>query len=92
VPEVRNVDVIVSGAVYDRWRDAEGTHIPDGCRVEQVEVDRSHGALRSRLGKRGEVVGRSRGSRLYVRFEGEAGPTSLRPHLVRVFEGYGDDR
>ncbi|MGB8201485.1 MAG: hypothetical protein WCF33_17640 [Pseudonocardiaceae bacterium] len=84
--------VIVSGAIYDRWRDAEGTHIPDGCRVEQLEVDRSYGALRSRLRKRGEVVDRSRSNRLYVHFDGEAGPTSLRPHLVRVLEGYGDDR
>jgi hypothetical protein len=92
VPEARNVGVMVSGAIYDRWRDAEGAHIPDGCRVEQVEVDRSYGALRSRLRKRGKVVGRSRSNRLHVRFDGEAGPTSLRPHLVRVLEGYGDDR
>lgn len=54
---------------YDRWRDAAGTHIPDGCHVEQVvEVHAPYGALRSRLGKRGQVIGRSRGSRLYVRF------------------------
>lgn len=77
---------------YDRWRDAKGTHIPDGCRVEQVEVDRSYGALLSRLHKRGEVVGRSRSNRLYVRFDGEAEPISLRPHLVRVIEGGGDER
>lgn len=33
--------------LYDRWRDAGGVHVPDGCRVEQVEVDAPHGALRS---------------------------------------------
>jgi hypothetical protein len=32
---------------YDRWRDASGVHAPDGCRVEQVEVDAPHRALRS---------------------------------------------
>ncbi|MGH3868419.1 MAG: hypothetical protein ACRDQ4_20325 [Pseudonocardiaceae bacterium] len=40
----------------------------------------------------GRGVGRSRGNRLSVRFDGEAGPTSWWPHLVRVLEGYGDDR
>jgi hypothetical protein len=43
--------------VYDRWRDVVGTHIPDGCRVEQVEVDRDRGALRCRLHQRGVVIG-----------------------------------
>jgi hypothetical protein len=70
--------------VYDRWRDAAGTHIPDGCRVEQVEVDRDRGALRCRLHQCGVVVGRSRGSRLHVWFDGEGKPVSIRPHLLRT--------
>ena len=71
---------------YDRWCDAGGSHVPDGCRVEQVEVDIPHGALRSRLPKRGEVLGRTRSTRLLVRFEGEHEPVSIRPHLVRIIE------
>jgi hypothetical protein len=70
--------------VYDRWRDAAGTHIPEGCRVEQVEVDRDRGALRCRLHQRGVVIGRGRGSRLYVQFDGEDKPVSIRPHLLRA--------
>lgn len=70
--------------MYDRWRDVEGTPIPEGCRVQQVEVDRGRGALRSRLHKRGVVISRGRGSRLQVRFDGEATPVSMRPHLVWV--------
>jgi hypothetical protein len=70
--------------VYDRWRDAVGIHIPDGCRVEQVAVAKERGALPSRLRKRAEVLGRSGGNRLYVRFDGEHRKVSIRPHLVRV--------
>ena len=73
--------------LYDRWRDADGVHVSDGCRVEQVEVDAAYGALRSRLQKRGEVLGRTRSTRLLVRFEGEHQRVSIRPHLVRVIEG-----
>jgi hypothetical protein len=69
---------------YDRWRDAEGTHIPVGCRVEQVAIAKEHGALTSRLHKRGDVISRSRGSRLQVRFDGETKPVGIRPHLVQV--------
>jgi hypothetical protein len=72
---------------YDRWRDVHGRHIADGCRVEQVAVGKERGALASRLGKRGEVLGRalgSNGNRLYVRFDGEETQVSIRPHLVRV--------
>ncbi len=76
--------------VYDRWRDVDGTPIPDGCQVQQVEVDRSRGALRSRLYKRGVVISRGRSSRLQVRFNGEAMPVSMRPHLVRVLIEGGD--
>lgn len=69
---------------YDQWRDVEGTHIPVGCRIEQVAIAKEHGALTSRLRKRGEVIRWGRGSRLQVRFDGETKPVSIRPHLVRV--------
>ena len=71
---------------YDRWRDINGAHIPDGCRVEQVAVAKEHGALTARRGKRGEVLGRTqRGNRLRVRFDGEPSrPVDIRPHLLRV--------
>lgn len=45
-----------------------------------------HGALRSRLHKRGEVLGRTRSTRLLVRFASEHERVSIRPHLVRVTE------
>lgn len=71
--------------VYDRWRDVEGIHIADGCRVEQVAVHRELGALRCRLHKRGEVVGRTNSNRVYVQFDGEPPRlVSIRPHLLRV--------
>jgi hypothetical protein len=54
--------------------------------VEQIEVDAPHGALRSRLHKRGQVLGRTRSTRLLVRFEDEHQQVSIRPHLVRVIE------
>jgi hypothetical protein len=69
---------------YDRWCDAAGVSIPPGVRVEQVLVDRAHGALASRLGKQAQVIRRSRGTRLAVRFDGEDRPVSIRPDLVRV--------
>jgi hypothetical protein len=75
---------------YDRWRDAEGIHVDDGCRVEQVEVAKEHGALRRRLGKRGVVTGRSASNRLYVRFEREVGQVAIRRHLVRVLAADAD--
>ena len=82
----------VARPVYDRWRDVDGVHVPDLCRVEQVGVDRLYGALRSRLRKHGEVVGRGN-NRLYVRFDGEDRATTVRPHLMRVLrQGDGDDR
>lgn len=34
--------------VDDPWRDAQGTSVPDGRRVEQIGIDRVHEALRSR--------------------------------------------
>ena len=69
---------------YDPWRDAAGVSIPLGARVEQVLVDRAHGALASRLGKQAQVIRRSRGSRLVVRFDDETEPVSIRPDLVRL--------
>ena len=69
---------------YDPWRDAAGVSIPPGARVEQVLVDRAHGALASRLGKQAQLLHHSRGSRLVVRFDGEDRPVSIRPDLVRL--------
>lgn len=67
----------------DRWRDAQGRHIPVGSRVEQVGLGARWGARRSRLFQRGVVLGRRR-ARLLVRFDGELGWVSLRPCLVRM--------
>jgi len=71
------------GRRYDRWRDVDGTHVEVGARVEQVEVHAGQGALRFRLHRRGEVIGRG-ATRLLVRFDGEKAPVSIRLHLVRV--------
>ncbi|MGH3778876.1 MAG: hypothetical protein ACRDRR_24605 [Pseudonocardiaceae bacterium] len=68
---------------YDRWRDADGTHIPEECRVEQIAVAKEHGALPSHLRKQGWVTGRGN-VRLTVLFDGEDKPSGVRPHLVRV--------
>lgn len=68
---------------YDPWRDTDGNPTPLRCRVEQIAVAKEHGALRSRLHQRGEVVDR-RGTRLVMLFDGEAKAISIRPHLVRV--------
>jgi hypothetical protein len=73
-----------SRPAYDPWRDAAGLPIPSGARVEQVLVDRAHGALASRLGKQAQVIRYSRGSRLVVRFDGETEPVSIRPDLERL--------
>ena len=82
----------VARPVYDRWWDVDGVHVPDLCQVEQVAADKLHGALRSRLRKHGQVVGRGN-NRLYVRFDGEDQAASVRPHLLRVLkQGDGDDR
>jgi hypothetical protein len=78
-----------SRPVYDRWRDVRSVHISDGARVEQVEVAKEHGALSHRLGKRAEVIGRSRSNRLRERFDGEDKSVSIRPHLVRVVTADG---
>jgi hypothetical protein len=70
----------------DRWRDADGNHISLQNRVEQVAVDKNHGALRDRLHERGQVIGR--GTRLiYVRFDYGNQLIALWPHHVRVIDG-----
>lgn len=68
---------------YHPWRDVDGVHIPDRCRVEQVAVASERGARPSRLGKCGDVVGRG-GHRIEVRFDGETTVVRVWPHLVRV--------
>lgn len=70
---------------YDRWRDTDGVHIPAGAWVEQTGSDARMGALRARLGHRGQVTGRG-ATRLRVRFDGEAQTVNIRPHLVRVID------
>ena len=82
---------MVSGRArgYDRWRDADGTHVPVGAWVEQIGSDARMGALRSRLGQRGQVSGRG-ATRLRVRFDGEAQTVSIRPHLVRIIDQVGN--
>lgn len=67
--------------------DAEGTEIGFWCRVEQIAVDKAHGAHPDRLHHQGEVIGQSAGL-VYIRFDrGDHSPFALRPHLVRVFDG-----
>jgi hypothetical protein len=75
---------------YDPWRDAHGTPIPHQCRIEQVAVDKSHGALPSRLHQQGHVLGRGT-TRLSVRFDGETTVVGIRPHLVRVLTTPSED-
>jgi hypothetical protein len=65
---------------YDRWRDINGIHIPIGVRVQQIGVDKTHGALQSRLHSSAEVIAYGRGSRLHVRFDGEERVVTIRPH------------
>ncbi|MGH3972557.1 MAG: hypothetical protein ACRDS9_04425 [Pseudonocardiaceae bacterium] len=73
---------------YDSWRDADGTHILVQSRVEQVAVDKGHGALPSRLHHQGQVVGL--GTHLiYVRFDQGGQLIALRPHHVRVLDSSG---
>lgn len=57
-----------SRAAYDPWRGAHGAPIPQQCRIEQIAVEKVHGALPSRLHKQGEVLGRGL-TRLNVLFD-----------------------
>jgi hypothetical protein len=56
--------------------------------LEQVGVDDNHGALQSRLHRRGQVVD-WRTHLLYVRFEPGNQLTALRPYHVRVLDTPG---
>ncbi len=67
--------------VYDRWCDAEDSHISLFSLVEQVKESPQPGVLPSRLHQQGQVVGRGLDS-VYVRFDDEAF-VSLSPHLLR---------
>ncbi len=67
----------------DRWLDVDGAPIPVGAVVEQTGIDTELGALRSRLGKQGQVLCRS-ATRLVVRFDGETRLARIQPHLLRV--------
>jgi hypothetical protein len=71
---------------YDPWRDADGTPIPEGARVEQIAAAKEHGAHPARVHQQGKVLSYGgRGSlRLRVLFDGEDQPVTIRPHLVRV--------
>ncbi|HKR51170.1 MAG TPA: hypothetical protein VJT72_16615 [Pseudonocardiaceae bacterium] len=66
----------------DRWCDIEGTRLGLFCWVEQVEEAPEPGALPSRLGQRGEVVGRGLES-LFVRFPDHA-VLSVPPQMLRL--------
>lgn len=73
---------------FNPWRDTHGVPIPQQCRIEQLAVDKRHGALPSRLHKQGQVL--SRGvTRLNVLFDDENELVSIRPHLVRVLDAPG---
>jgi len=75
-------------ATNDPWRDAEDTPIALRCRVEQIAVDPTNGALPSRLHQRGQVIGRGAGL-LYVIFDRDQQPATLPPHLLRVLSTPG---
>ncbi|MGH3872566.1 MAG: hypothetical protein ACRDSR_13845 [Pseudonocardiaceae bacterium] len=68
---------------YDPWRDTHGAPIPQHCRIEQIAVGKSYGALPSRLHKQGQVLGRGT-TRLTVQFDNEDTVVGIRPHLVCV--------
>lgn len=73
---------VVSRLDGDRWCDIEGTRLGLFCWVEQVEEASEPGALPSRLGQRGEVVGRGRES-LFVRFSDHV-VLSVPPRVLRL--------
>ncbi|MBV9285362.1 MAG: hypothetical protein JO176_12150 [Acidimicrobiia bacterium] len=66
-------------------RDADGTLIPLQSRVEQIKVDKNHGALPDRLHQKAQVIGRDF-NRICVRFDVGQQVVWLRPNLVRVIE------
>lgn len=78
-----------SRPAYDPWLDTDGAQIPSHCRIEQVAVDKIHGALPSRLRKQGQVIGRGT-TRLNVQFDDENDLVRIRPNLVRALNTPGD--
>lgn len=75
----------------NRWCDAKGIPVLVFCWVEQVAEDPQQGALFSRVGQRGEVVGRGP-DLLYVRFAGEGQVIGVSPRVVRVVDAALDGR
>ncbi|MGH3869866.1 MAG: hypothetical protein ACRDQ4_27955, partial [Pseudonocardiaceae bacterium] len=66
-------------------RDADGTLIPLRSWVEQIKVDKNHGAPLSRLHQKGQVI--DHGIYLiYVRFDLDHRLICLRPNLVCLIE------
>ena len=78
-----------SRPAYDPWLDAYGIQIQQHGRIEQVAVDKAHGALPSRLHKRGQVIGCGT-TRVNVRFDDEHEVVRIRPHLLRVLDASDD--
>jgi hypothetical protein len=78
----------VNGGRYNPWKDAYGVPIATASRVEQVGVDRSHGAVPRRKGKLGVVTGHG-STRVAVRFDDEEQTTTVAPYLLRVVEHTG---
>lgn len=70
-----------------RWCDIEGRCIALFCPVEQVEEAPGPGVLPSRLGQRGEVVGRGLES-LLVRFP-DGAVVSVPPRMLRLLPDAG---
>lgn len=77
-------------ATPDPWLDADGVHLFDHCRVEQIGVDPEDGALASRLFWCGEVMGRGP-DRVNVRFDGSGKLASIAARRLRFIAGVGAD-
>ena len=73
---------------YHPWRDAEGTPIPPQLRVEQIPVNKEHGAPPTRIHKQGHVIGRGP-HWLYARFDNQV--ISLRARLMRLLTTPSDN-
>jgi hypothetical protein len=75
----------VNGGRTTPWKDAYGVPLWPAARVEQVAVNKAHGALNSRLGKRG-TVDQFRQARVAVVFDGETTAVAVHPYLLHVIE------